>query len=346
MPASLLVAGRTGDVETAGLYLVEGDGGERRVRLVDQVADLRALCSHPERPLVYGVAEHPDGASIFVWDCGTGVPVRMTAAALPISPDACDVAVSPDGGLLAIVSFGDDEGGAVVLVQLDDDALPHLDAVQALEGLTHPHQAVFLGDDLLIPDLGADLVHRLTIRERAAVPGPSIAVPPGTGPRHMSRVRGDAAEAVFMVSGELAQSVVRLDIADSATTAQLPSSASTGAARSRSPRNYPGDIKRVRNDRAVVTNRGYDTVALFETAGGALRMLDEITLGQSWPQHVLVRGDRVLVACWDSSSIVELEISEDDTLATIGEFPCPGASWLLEFPAHATRSRDLEGRRG
>lgn len=348
LPASFLVAGRTEDVETAGLSLVEGDRGERRVRLVDQVADLRALCSHPERPLVYGVTEHPDGVSILVWDCATGEPVRVTAAVLPLAPDACDVAVSPDGGLLAIVSFGDDTGGAVVLVPLDHDGLPQLDVVHTLEGLTHPHQAVFVGDELLIPDLGADLVHRWTIRGTTAVPESPIAVPPGTGPRHMAGVGDgvDAAETAFVVSGELGQSVVRLDIADSGAPAQRLSTASTGSARSRSPRNYPGDIKRVRGDRAVVANRGYDTVALFETRGGRFRMLDEVVLEHSWPQHLLVGGDRILVACWDSSMIVELEIRDDDTLATIGEFSCPGASWLLEFPAAATPSRDLEGRRG
>jgi 6-phosphogluconolactonase len=329
---ALLLAGRRAD---PGLYrAVETDGGFR-VQLLAAIDQPVALCQHPSAPLLYALAEDPSGAAtVTVWSTSSADAALVATVALPLGPIPCDVAVSPDGGVLAAVAFGrDDPLGDLVILRLDRTGLPTGAPAQRLTGMTHPHQAVFTGGELYVPDLGADLVHRYRDDGTAFEPRTPLSVPAGTGPRHLVVLDEGRADGVrtIAISGELGETVVRGEVrGDDVVWASTPSTRRTGPAHSRSERNYPGDIKVVAPGRVLVTNRGHDTLGLVAVDEPELRLIHELDLPESWPQHIGVVDGRVFVACWDSDVVIEVRIDRDTGVRRVGEFPCPGASWVVD----------------
>ncbi|MGO4681448.1 lactonase family protein [Microbacterium sp. 2MCAF23] len=333
-PAALLVAGRG---EEPGLYRLARAGAGIPAEQVAAVDQPVALCRHPRAPLVYGLIEDPAGrATVMVWSVVRGKPELLAATALPLASIACDVAVSPDGAVLAAVAFGsEDSPGDAVLLRLDADGLPEGTSPERLGGMTHPHQAVFTGTELYVPDLGADLVHRYRLGDAVPERLPPLAVPAGTGPRHLVVLREDPGAAgaprTIAVSGELGETVCRGEVSgDRVIWHSTPSTRVTGAARSRSPRNYPGDIKHVSPGAVLVTNRGHDTLALVAIDETVPRLIDEMPLAESWPQHIAVVDGRIFVACWDSDLVVEVAVGPDGRLERRGESRCAGASWVVD----------------
>ncbi|MFP3821422.1 beta-propeller fold lactonase family protein, partial [Bacillus sp. SIMBA_008] len=120
--------------------------------------------------------------------------------------------------------------------------------------------------ELYVPDLGADLIHRYRGAVGAYEPRSPLPTPEGTGPRHLvilQEALRDGAKTI-VVSGELGETVCRGEVSgDVVRWGSTPSTRRIGTARSRSERNYPGDIKLVGPGRVLVTNRGHDTLALI-----------------------------------------------------------------------------------
>ena len=80
-------------------------------------------------------------------------------------------------------------------------------------------------------------------------------------------------------------------------------------ARTRHRRNYPGDIQRSVDGRFVYfANRGNDTIATFDVSGAKPVLVSELDSTVFWPQHLLVHGDHLLVAGWDSSRVVAMKL--------------------------------------
>ncbi len=110
----------------------------------------------------------------------------------------------------------------------------------------------------------------------------------------------------------------------------LPSTRRSGAARTRSPRNYPGDLALSSDGtRVFFCNRGHDTLSVFDVSQSPATMVQELDAGVAWPQHLIVTGDRVLCAGWDSSEIVSYaaaggQLSPPELLLGV-----PGPGWLL-----------------
>lgn len=332
--ATLFVAGR-GDAP--GLYRAEHVARSLPAERVERVDQPVALCRHPRAPLVYGLIEDPAGqATVMIWSVERARPELLATTALPLASIACDVAVSPDGAVLAAVAFGrEGPAGNAVLLRLGADGLPEGAPPERLSGMTHPHQAVFTGPELYVPDLGADVIHRFRLDAAAPVPLSPLAVPPGTGPRHLVMVHEDpdapGGPRTIAVSGELGETVCRGEVTgDRVIWASTPSTRMAGPARSRSPRNYPGDIKQVGRGLVMVTNRGHDTVALVAVDSAVPRLVDELRLAESWPQHIAVVAGRAFVACWDSGVIVEIRVDPETGLERGGEIRCPGASWVVD----------------
>lgn len=246
-------------------------------------------------------------------------------------------------------------------------------AEPARQKAPHPHQLTTLSDgQLLITDLGADLLRRMRIDPSGRLlPTGRWATPPGAGPRHLVllpdpqqpstaanplRVAVAAELSAELLVGTLDEAPDELPEAGSQDSAgatdpagvparparpawvRLPGSVRTGAARSRSERNYPGDIAGAAGTPGPVyfANRGHDTISVF-AAAPAPRLLAEVSSGVRWPQHLCPQPGVLLVAGWDSGQLGMLML-DDDGLP--GPQPpalveCPGAAWLL--PWHADR---------
>lgn len=340
----LLIAGR--DREVGGLYSARRSSrGDWAVELLDRVADLAALCSHPSLPMVYGISGAA-GGELVAWSMASGRAERMTTVDGRFDT-ACDVVVSPDGRLLIVTDFGPPEGNGVLRVwHLDSEGVPLGGGVLVRMGPSggsggegdsaraRPHQAVFVDGLVFVPDLGADVIRRFAVEAAGLAELPAIAVPDGTGPRHLALLPAPISVTRFAVSGELGETVLVGAIDDSAPQwAASPSTQRVGVARTRSERNYPGDIKADPVTAHVyVTNRGHDTLAAVSVQGTQASIVKEIVLPVQWPQHLFVADGELFVAGWDSSNVALAEVREGVPRDFAVAFSCPGAAWIIRNP--------------
>ncbi|HWJ73657.1 MAG TPA: beta-propeller fold lactonase family protein [Kaistia sp.] len=335
---SLLVAARGTGPEHGLWRFVGGSAGWHGLQLAT-VGQLSSLCRHPTLPVVYGSGSVR--GVLLAWR------VEGTVAA-PIGEalsgdDPCFIAVDPTGRLLVATNYGSSDLTLIPLAA--DGSFEGPPAKLPLEGggpdpsrqeAAHPHQALFHDGMLFVIDLGADRIRRFSVDLSASggavlAPAGEIHVPPGTGPRH----------GVFLpdgrlaVSGELASNVVVGALEGPAGWAGTPSTLRTGPARTRTDRNYPGDIQRSADGTFVyLANRGHDTIAAFDMRDSAPKLVAEIDAGAAWPQHLLVHGSHLLIAGWDSARVIAVSLG-DDGFAGAAEplFDCPGPGWLMRYSA-------------
>jgi 6-phosphogluconolactonase len=287
-------------------------------------------------PIVYGTASAR--GVVQAWRVADGAAAPL--GEIPSGEDPCHLAVDPSGRLLVAANYG---SSTLTLIALGEDGRFGVAASLSLEGqgpdaerqeTAHPHQVLFHDGLMLAVDLGADLVRRFAIDLSAPTARMLTAIAPlqapvGSGPRHGVFLPGGR----LAVSGELASSLVVGASAPLPGWFSVLSTGGSGPARSRSPRNYPGDVQRSEDGRFVyLANRGYDTIAAFDVMAGAPHRIAEVASGGAWPQHLLVLGDRCLVANWDSNLVTALHFTEEG-FDGVAEplFECPGPGWLLLF---------------
>ena len=119
---------------------------------------------------------------------------------------------------------------------------------------------------------------------------------------------------------------------DDASWSVSPGTAHTGPVPGRHPVNYPGDIKLGWAGEGAVAyfaNRGYDTVSAFSLDGDALRLIGEVASGTQWPQHLLVTASELLVAGWDTGTVVAIPLENGRPGEPRVLFEVSGAGWLL-----------------
>lgn len=350
---SLLYVAGYGAGPGDGLHVYRLVAGQWEGKLLAGAAELSALAHHPLLPVVYGVSGSASG-TVSAWDV-SGDTARLLGATGSGGAEPCHVAVHPAGHVLSVANYA---SGTLALVRLRPDGAFDGDALRVpLEGSgtdperqeqAHPHMAAFGGDagnTVQVVDLGADVVHRLALASTSTGTSTSTAnstgagtglaedapwqVPPGTGPRHLAALPGGR----LALSGELAATVlVRRTGGDGWTV--VPSTGCTGPARTRSPRNYPGDIQASADGRYLYcANRGYDTIATFAVDGNQLTLVAECDAGARWPQHLLVSGHELLVAGRDGDAVVSLPLTHGIPGPARTIFECPGPSWLLAAPA-------------
>lgn len=332
--AQLYVASHVSEPR-GGLYRFQVTGGRWSGGQLAAVADMAALTKHPSLPVVYGVSGTGTG-TVHAWDV-SGNRVRLLTEVSTGGVEPCHVAVGPDARMLVVANY---ETGTLAVWPLTTDGAPDGEAEliglpgpsvePERQGRAHPHQIVFTHETMLVVDLGADAVHVFAVssgRNGAAAftAVADVAVPAGTGPRHMVRLpRGAVA-----LTGELGSTVVAGRLGGHPPEWHAsPSTERTHPVSTRS-RNYPGDIQPSPDGRFVyVANRGYDTIATFAVGTGAPRLVGEMDSGVRWPQHLLLADDALLVAGRDSSAVVALALVDGVPVESSTLFECPGAAWL------------------
>lgn len=297
------------------------------------VRQLSSLARHPQLPVLYGTSGVGDEGRLHAWRMGSDDSATL-ADTDSSGAEPCFVCVHPAGHLLIVTNY---TSGTLASWQLNDSGVPvgepelHIlvgdgsNAEPDRQDRPHPHQAVVRHDRLLVADLGADVIRTFPIYEGRRI-GEEIEahpVPAGTGPRHAAV----AADGTIAVSGELAQTVV-FPFRDGCPT--IPSTRRTSIARTRPPRNYPGDIQIAPGPSlGYLANRGHDTIAVF-TIHDEPQLIAEVDAGVRWPQHLLVTHNELVVAGWDSSEVVSLPLDENGIPGEAElSFTCPGAAWLI-----------------
>lgn len=183
--------------------------------------------------------------------------------------------------------------------------IPHADETDAAGPApgrpSHAHQAAVLPGGLIATtDLGLDLVRFW----RAGREVQRLALPAGTGPRHMRMHASGHLYVVTEYSGE-----VFALAADAAGEWRLVGGAQLGA--------FPGDrgAELAMSADGVFLYaglRGSDTIATVKVRGGG-ETLQPIALAESgtaWPRHHVVARDTLLVAGQRADEVVSLAIEE------------------------------------
>lgn len=330
-PGEALLVAACGSGPRAGLYSFTLDGPTWGGGPIAEAEGLSALARHPALPVVYATAGSANGR-LHAWEI-TGGTARPLATGPSGGDEPCALAVAPDGRALVVTNY---TSGTIALQRLTADggfdgppetlALHGSGPDRERQEAAHPHHAVFDGDALRIADLGADLLRSYDAElSHGFVARGDDTLPPGSGPRH-TVVLPDGRLAV---TGELAATLL-LGRPGSGNWTAVPGSRRSGPARSRSPRNYPGDLQAAAaGGHVYFANRGHDTITTFDVSGPAAQMLDERDSGVAWPQHLSVHRNHLYVAGWDSGQVVALPLSAGIPGQPQPVADCPGACWLL-----------------
>ena len=259
---------------------------------------------------LYAVAEGKPG-SLHAYAIAADGALTALNSVSSVGAGPCDIALSPDGGLVAAANYG---GGSVVAYQVRADGslgeqaafFQHTHAADVFPGRQkepHAHGATWSPDGrlLLVPDLGGDRVY-LYAHDRAAASlaanaaQPWLELPAGSGPRH-AQFSPDGRH--LYVVNELGNTVSvaafdapagRLTLVQTVST--LPPEGFAGATKTAEIAVHP-------SGRAVyASNRGHDTLAVFsrDPGTGELSPRGHVAVPAN-PRHFALSPDARWLLC-------------------------------------------------
>lgn len=276
------------------------------------------------------VEEHPrgKGASLCLLSVEGARLTLLARAALPGS-DPCHIALHPTLPL-AVTSHYSDGSIALWSLRPEGGGVPEPQRL-AFEGsgpdrerqeAPHAHFAGFLdgGRRLAVADLGADAVRFLDLVADGsgwrAEPAEVVALPPGSGPRHMV-IAPD--ETVIHVACELDESVATL-------TRTASGWRCTGHLKVFDCR--PGDggavsaIRRTADGFLLVGGRRQGEVARLRIGPDGLTVVDRTATGGDWPRDLALSPDGAILAAANQRSDSVTLLARDTSGALT---PLPGA---------------------
>lgn len=194
----------------AGIQLWELDSSTGCIELIStftEVSNPSWLAVDPGGNYLAAGSEHIGGASkVALMAIGEGGNLELIAS-MPSGDATCHVAFSPDGSWLASAAY---VAGEVQLVKIGANGFNGPAQRFRYQGRgpdrvrqesPHAHQVVFSSDGawLYVVDLGADRIWCHHIGEgRLTEPAHGVALPPGSGPRHM--VTDQSRSRAFVIS--------------------------------------------------------------------------------------------------------------------------------------------------
>ena len=331
----ILVGGYTAEMEGAA-------AGIRAVRLDADYAVVEEntvaltspsyLVAHPSEPWVFAVGESSPGevSSLAVDDDGLQVITTVPSG----GDGGCHLALSADAAFLLVAHY---TSGSVASFRIaDDGSLTGPVSVLAFEGTgpdddrqdtAHAHQVVSIGGVFLVPDLGADalrLVH-LDADGELSVAGDSIALPEGSGPRHLV-ITHDHLVVACELTAQLWVKSLSTDLSEPGRLV-----ASSGLEPGSGVRVYPSGIVATAHH-VIVANRGLDTLAVFELdpATSDLDLVAEVPAGGVWPRDLTVAGDRIWVANQTDDVVAVFDLTaEAPYLTPAGTVASPSPACVL-----------------
>jgi len=249
--------------------------------------------------------------------------------------DPCHLAIS--GNRLACANYS---GSTVGLYEWKDRAIGRLIRIlrhtesgnHPRQTHAHPHGAFFVdrgssGEQLWVPDLGADRIFRYEPVNGDLLG--EIQVPAGAGPRHLT------ADGGYLVN-ELDNTILpivegRAGPALSTLPDEWPRDRQAAASSTRAA-SSTAEIQAV-NGHLYVSNRGHDSIAVFETRPEP-RLIQHAPSGGRHPRHfVALEEGWLLIANKDSDNVLCLPL---DSAGLIGE---PVAEVFCPSPVCITRVR-------
>lgn len=304
----------------------------RLLEICDGRAELREV-SAPSSALA--IATDPSGEIIYTAEAGGVAAWRRTADGLtPLgeryaSPDTLPCHLAVVGAHLVVAHYS---GGQVTVHPLAADGAlePPSDVVQLSgSGLNPERQArphmVWCGADgeVIVADLGVDLLRPFRLVDGRLVPTSQIPVPPGTGPRHLVVVDG-----IAYVAGEHGDTLVAVRLSTGEVLHVEPCGS---LSLDREMPSHPSAIKVSADGRyCYVLRRGPNTVATFLLEPEP-RLIAETPCGGDWPWDLVVAGDRLYIANQRSGTVSVLRVDALSGVPSTAEetVPVPAAVSLL-----------------
>jgi 6-phosphogluconolactonase len=301
------------------------------------------LARHPKLPIVYAVNElaGPSGGFVSAFAVENGT-LRLLERVPSGGKSSCHIEVNPAGGVLVVAHYG---GPGVTSFKLDERGIPRMVSELAHSGSSvnqsrqtspHPHAAHFSpdGSEVFVPDLGTDRVeiYRADSATAKLERSASIAVAPGSGPRHLAF---DGSGAAAFVVHELSSEVEVFKRGGQGWgSAQKLSTLPPGFEGS----NTGSEVALHPSGRFLfVSNRGANTIAAFRVRKDAtLEPIGQTPTGGKTPRHFAIEpgGRWLLAGNQDSGSISRFRVDfQSGTLAP--EEPAvvvPGPACILFYP--------------
>jgi 6-phosphogluconolactonase len=302
LPRQVVIGGYTTEMDgrAAGLTSLRPRSDGTGLEVVDtlELPSPTFLVAHPHQPRLFAVSESEPGQVSSVWLHPDGALTLLSS--VPTGGDgSCHLALSPDASFLVVADY---VSGSVSSVPVGQDGrLGDRVDRHPFEGAgpdpdrqrgPHAHQVVWDGDELLVPDLGTDRIHRLRLDAagRFAVAAAPVLLPAGSGPRHLVVVEDHLVVAAEL-SGELWLGR-RLPGGGWTDVDRVRCSGTAGGGEL-----YPSAL-RADGDTVFVANRGPGTVAAFalDRPAGTLTLTAEVDGGGRWPRDLVVTDDWLWVA--------------------------------------------------
>ncbi|AKH99241.1 3-carboxymuconate cyclase [Hoeflea sp. IMCC20628] len=187
------------------------------------------------------------------------------------------------------------------------------------QGRSHPHAALTTADNrhVIVSDLGADalMVYRFDAETGAIALAHTIALEPGTGPRHLAFSHDGA---FVHVCGELDSSITSLKVDLETGALEIVGKCRTIPADC-SILNHTSEIALAPSGRHLyVANRGHDSIAriAIDPETGTPRFIDHVASGGQTPRYFACApsGEIMAVANQDSDRVSFFAIGKDDAL--------------------------------
>jgi 6-phosphogluconolactonase len=316
------------------------------------IANPSFIALHPNGRWLYAVSEtsvEQEGVPGAVWAVGcTREPWGLTAINQQASGGdwPCHLAIHSTGWWLVVSNYA--SGTIGVFPILADGALGAMsDLVRHTGSGPHPvrqqgphtHSATFTPDErfVIVSDLGLDALAVYAFDPAAGrlQAHMQVATRPGAGPRHMAfHPNGER----LYVANELDNTVAVYDY--DATRGALQAGQILDTLPPGAPESTVADIHITpAGDRLYVSNRGYDSVAVFDVgADGQLAPVAIRPCGGQWPRNFAVApgGRFLLVANQYSDTISTLPVVEapDALGAPVAQTAVPGASCVQFIAAN------------
>lgn len=295
------------------------------------------LAVHPNAPRLYAVDESAEG-SVAAFEVSSGA-LRRTGGVSSGGSGPCHLYVHPEGGWLYVANYGD---GVAAALALDDDGdltgelvtLPHSGSGPnpQRQERSHAHSSWVSpgGGWLVVADLGTDELRAYRLEAGRPVGDPVLtAMPAGAGPRHAAVV-GD----LVHVACELSCEVVTLQWDEATGTGLVRGAVGAVTLPVRSGAGHTlSHLELLDETTLVVGVRGADSLAVIGLADGVVdRLLAEV-LTVTWPRHLTVVEDAVLVAGEHADLIGRHRVLGGQDRASVGELgetiPAPAPMCLL-----------------
>ena len=255
----------------------------------------------------------------------------------------CFATLSPDGGFLYTANYSSGDVSELPLYRGRFSGPPR-SIRQTGQGVTrrqkspHPHCVLFdpAGRQLYVSDLGTDQIwiYRWTPEKGVELPcAEKLKLPPGSGPRHLVF---DPSGLVLYTANELnstAASFVRDSLRSPWKPGPVCSTLPEGVS---GEKNYPGAIKITADGRFFfVTNRGHDSIAVFEAArNGGFKLLRTVPSGGKYPSDLLLlnHGTQLAVIHYREGGVTlfDLDPATGTLTRKAGDIPVPRGLSLCE----------------